>query len=69
MGYSRPGCRARPVPGTAGGRLCAGRRQETVVKPTYFDLTVVDLASAMAFFERVLQWRFEKFDMPYEHYR
>jgi predicted enzyme related to lactoylglutathione lyase len=39
------------------------------VKPTYFDLTVSDVAQARAFFESVLGWRFEKFDMPYEYYR
>lgn len=39
------------------------------MKPTYFDLTVNDLAVARQFFERVLQWRFEHFPMPYEYYR
>lgn len=39
------------------------------MKPTYFDLTVPDVLKAKAFFERVLGWRFEKFDMPYEYYR
>jgi predicted enzyme related to lactoylglutathione lyase len=39
------------------------------MKPTYFDLTVVDLEVARGFFERVLGWRFEKFPMPYEYYR
>ena len=39
------------------------------MKPTYFDLTVPDLRQAKEFFERVLGWRFEKFDMPYEYYR
>ncbi len=39
------------------------------MKPTYFDLTVTDVAKARAFFEAVLGWRFEKFDMPYEYYR
>lgn len=39
------------------------------MKPTYFDLTVADVASAKAFFDAVLGWRFEKFDMPYEYYR
>jgi uncharacterized protein len=39
------------------------------VKPTYFDLTVPDVAQARAFFEKVLHWRFEKIDMPYEYYR
>lgn len=39
------------------------------MKPTYFDLTVLDVARARAFFEAVLGWRFQKFDMPYEYYR
>ena len=39
------------------------------MKPTYFDLTVPNVAQAKAFFEVVLGWRFEKFDMPYEYYR
>ncbi len=39
------------------------------MKPTYFDLTVHDIARAKAFFEAVLGWRFQKFDMPYEYYR
>jgi predicted enzyme related to lactoylglutathione lyase len=39
------------------------------VKPTYFDLTVEDVDRAKAFFERVLGWRFQKFDMPYEYFR
>ncbi|HZR03733.1 MAG TPA: VOC family protein [Burkholderiales bacterium] len=39
------------------------------MKPTYFDLTVRDLAQARAFFESVFGWRFEKFPMPYEYYR
>jgi predicted enzyme related to lactoylglutathione lyase len=39
------------------------------MKPTYFDLTVTDLAVARHFFETVLGWRFEKFPMPYEYYR
>ena len=39
------------------------------MKPTYFDLTVPDVAQARAFFERVLNWRFERIDMPYEYYR
>jgi len=39
------------------------------MKPTYFDLTVTDVARAKSFFESVLGWRFEKFDMPYEYYR
>lgn len=39
------------------------------MKPTYFDLTVPDVARAKAFFEAVLGWRFQKFEMPYEYYR
>lgn len=39
------------------------------MKPTYFDLTVRDLARARVFFEKVLGWRFERFPMPYEYYR
>lgn len=39
------------------------------MKPTYFDLTVENLAVAKSFFERVLDWRFERFPMPYEYYR
>ena len=39
------------------------------MKPTYFDLTVPDVAKAKAFFEAVLGWRFQKFVMPYEYYR
>ena len=39
------------------------------MKPIYFDLTVTDVARAKSFFESVLGWRFEKFDMPYEYYR
>lgn len=39
------------------------------MKPTYFDLTVHDVAQARAFFEKVLGWRFERFPMPYEYYR
>lgn len=39
------------------------------MKPTYFDLTVQDVAQARAFFEAVLGWRFERFSMPYEYYR
>ena len=39
------------------------------MKPTYFDLTVQDIAQAKAFFEQALGWQFEKFDMPYEYYR
>jgi uncharacterized protein len=38
------------------------------VKPTYFDLTVRDVAKAKAFFEAVLGWRFERFPMPYEYH-
>lgn len=39
------------------------------MKPTYFDLTVENLGIARQFFERVLEWRFERFAMPYEYYR
>jgi uncharacterized protein len=39
------------------------------MKPTYFDLTVHDVGRAKEFFERVFDWEFEKFDMPYEYYR
>jgi predicted enzyme related to lactoylglutathione lyase len=39
------------------------------MKPTHFDLTVRDVGQAKAFFERVLGWRFERFDMPYEYFR
>jgi predicted enzyme related to lactoylglutathione lyase len=39
------------------------------MKPTYFDLTVPDVARAKAFFEAAFGWHFEKFDMPHEYYR
>jgi predicted enzyme related to lactoylglutathione lyase len=39
------------------------------MKPIYFDFTVPDVSQAKAFFERVLGWHFERFDMPYEYYR
>jgi uncharacterized protein len=39
------------------------------MKPTYFDLTVRDVGLARTFFENVLGWHFEKFDMPYEYFR
>lgn len=39
------------------------------MKPTYFDLTVHDVELARTFFENVLGWHFEKFDMPYEYFR
>ena len=39
------------------------------MKPTYFDLTVRDLAAARRFFEAALDWRFERFDMPFEYWR
>lgn len=39
------------------------------MKPTYFDFTVKDLDKAKTFFENVLNWRFEKFPMPYDYYR
>jgi predicted enzyme related to lactoylglutathione lyase len=39
------------------------------MKPTYFDFTVRDVRQAKVFFEKVLDWRFEKFEMPYEYWR
>ena len=39
------------------------------MKPTYFDFTVQDVGAARRFFERVFNWRFERFPMPYEYYR
>jgi predicted enzyme related to lactoylglutathione lyase len=39
------------------------------MKPAYFDLTVRDLGASRVFFEKVLGWRFAKFEMPYEYYR
>jgi predicted enzyme related to lactoylglutathione lyase len=39
------------------------------MKPTYFDMTVQDLAQARGFFEQVFGWHFERFPMPYEYYR
>jgi catechol 2,3-dioxygenase-like lactoylglutathione lyase family enzyme len=39
------------------------------MKPTYFDLSVLNVQQAKSFFEAVLGWRFEKFDMPYEYFR
>ena len=39
------------------------------MKPRYFDLTVHDVGRAKTFFEQVLGWRFDRFDMPYEYYR
>jgi len=39
------------------------------MKPTYFDLTVQDVGLARTFFAKVLGWRFEKLDMPYESFR
>ena len=39
------------------------------MKPTYFDLTVHDVGLARTFFESVLGWHFEKFEMPYEYFR
>jgi uncharacterized protein len=39
------------------------------MKPVYFDLTVADIAAARRFFEQVLEWKFERFPMPYEYYR
>lgn len=39
------------------------------MKPTYFDLTVHDIAQARAFFQALFGWKFERFQMPYEYYR
>lgn len=39
------------------------------MKPTYFDMTVRDVARARVFFETLFGWRFERFPMPYEYYR
>ncbi|MGV7235821.1 MAG: VOC family protein [Nitrosomonadaceae bacterium] len=39
------------------------------MKPTYFDFTVSNITQAKTFFERVLNWRFERFPMPYKYYR
>lgn len=39
------------------------------MKPIHFDLSVRDLGQARQFFEAVLGWRFERFPMPFEHYR
>jgi len=39
------------------------------MKPTYFDLTVTNVAQAKAFFESTLGWRFVRFDLRYEYYR
>ncbi len=39
------------------------------MKPVYFDLTVHNAKEARQFFERVFDWHFEKFPMPYEYYR
>ena len=39
------------------------------MKPIYFDLSVHDVSQAKVFFENVLGWKFEKFDMPYEYFR
>lgn len=50
-------------------RLLAASVWASNVKPTYFDLTVRDLDRARVFFEQVLDWRFERFEMPYEYYR
>jgi predicted enzyme related to lactoylglutathione lyase len=44
-------------------------KESRQMKPTYFDLTVHDVRGAKRFFEQVLDWRFEKFEMPYEYYR
>jgi predicted enzyme related to lactoylglutathione lyase len=47
----------------------SGLFDQELMKPAYFDLTVHDVGQARAFFESVLGWRFEKFDMPYEYFR
>ena len=39
------------------------------MKPIYFDFTVKDLDTAKTFFERVFDWRFEKYPMQYDYYR
>ncbi len=39
------------------------------MKPAYFDFTVENLDKAKLFFERVFNWQFEKFPMPYDYYR
>jgi len=39
------------------------------MKPAYFDLTVNNPEEAKRFFERVFEWQFEKFPMPYAYYR
>ena len=39
------------------------------MKPTYFDFTVRNVKDARQFFERVFDWQFEKFPMPYDYYR
>ena len=39
------------------------------MKPAYFDFTVKNLDEAKLFFERVFNWQFEKFPMPYDYYR
>ena len=39
------------------------------MKPVYFDLTVHNAKEARLFFERVFEWHFEKFPMPYEYHR
>ena len=39
------------------------------MKPQYFDLTVDNLTAAREFFANVLDWKFERFPIPYEYYR
>lgn len=39
------------------------------MKPVYFDLTVQNIREAKQFFERVFDWHFEKFQIPFEYYR
>jgi predicted enzyme related to lactoylglutathione lyase len=43
--------------------------RKAIVKPTYFDLRVTDVAAARRFLGTVLGWQFERFPMPYEYYR
>jgi predicted enzyme related to lactoylglutathione lyase len=40
-----------------------------MMKPTYFDLSVHDVAAARRFFESALGWQFERFAFPYEYWR
>jgi predicted enzyme related to lactoylglutathione lyase len=68
------GCALTQTLGVTHTHHAQGPRRERswshqVMKPTYFDLTVANVAQARAFFEATLGWRFERFDMPYEYYR